>query len=427
MKLISDLHIHSKYSRSCGKELNLANLEKWAKIKGVDLLGTGDFTHPKWIEELKSGLTEDGSGVLKSKSGYPFILQTEISLMYSQGGKGRRVHNVVLAPDFDTVDQITEELLKRGRIDYDGRPIFKIPCNEFVEMLRGINNRIEVIPAHIWTPHFAMFGSKSGFNSVKECFGSQAKHINAIETGLSSDPAMNYRVSQLDDKAIVSFSDLHSYWPWRLGREATVFDIDLTYDSLINALKTREGIVETYEVDPNYGKYHFDGHRKCDVIMPPHLTKKFKGICPVCKKNMIIGVMNRIEDLADRESSFENKKPKSLKPFRYLMPLHEILSAHLKKGIATKTVWNEYNQITKPFKNEFDVLLNVKKEQLLKVTTPQIAELIMRNRAGNVYVYPGFDGNYGRPVFDEKEIEKLKEEINREEYRAKSQTGLNDF
>jgi uncharacterized protein (TIGR00375 family) len=424
MKLVSDLHIHSKYSRSCGKELDLANLEKWAKIKGVDLLGTGDFTHPKWIKELKSNLVEDDTGVLNSKTGYPFILQTEISLMYSQGGKGRRVHNVVLAPNFDAVDQITEELLKRGRIDYDGRPIFKIPCIDFVEMLKGIDKRIEVIPAHIWTPHFAMFGSKSGFSSVKECYGSQAKHINAIETGLSSDPAMNWRVKDLDDKAIVSFSDLHSYWPWRMGREATVFDIDLKYDSLINALKTKKGIVETYEVDPNYGKYHFDGHRKCDVIMPPHLTKKFKGICPVCKKNMIIGVMNRIEEMADRAEGYQSQNQQK---FRHLVPLHEILSSHLGKGVNTKTVWNEYNQIMKQFKNEFDVMLNASQNDLMKVTTPAIVDLIMKNRNGGIYVYPGFDGNYGRPVFDKKEIEKLKEEINREEYRAKNQMGLGDF
>jgi len=206
MKLIADLHIHSKYSRGCSKDLDLKNLEKYAKIKGVDLLGTGDFTHPEWIKELKSKLKDNGSGIFMTSSGFPFVLQTELSLIYSQGGRGRKVHNVVLAPDFNAVDGITKELLKRGRIDYDGRPIFKIPCPEFVSMLKSVDPRIEVIPAHIWTPHFAMFGSNSGFDTLKEAFGAQAKHIHAIETGLSSDPAMNWRLSQLDNLQIVSFS-----------------------------------------------------------------------------------------------------------------------------------------------------------------------------------------------------------------------------
>jgi len=198
MRVIADLHIHSRHSRGCSKDLNIKNLEKYARIKGVGLLGTGDFTHPEWIKELRQELTEDTTGILRTGSGFPFVLQTEISLIYTQGGRGRKVHNVVLAPDFAAVDRITQALLKRGRVDYDGRPIFKIPCPEFVRMLREIDTRIEVIPAHIWTPHFAMFGSNSGFDSLKECFGDQAEHIHAIETGLSSDPPMNWRLSGLD-------------------------------------------------------------------------------------------------------------------------------------------------------------------------------------------------------------------------------------
>ncbi len=398
MRIIADLHIHSKHSRGCSKDLDIKNLEKYAKIKGVDLLGTGDFTHPEWIRELKAELTEDGTGILRTRTGFPFILQTEISLIYTQGGRGRKVHNVVLAPDFSSVEKITAELLKKGRIDYDGRPIFKIPCPEFVKMLRAIDERIEVIPAHIWTPHFAMFGSNSGFDSLKECFGDQAEHIHAIETGLSSDPAMNWRLSQLDNVSIVSFSDLHSYWPWRIGREATVFDIDMTYDSLIGAIRTGKGIVETIEVDPNYGKYHLDGHRNCNVVMEPGESRKNNKICPVCRRPLTIGVLHRVEDLADREEGYSSR---GRVPFRYLMPLHEILSVHMGKGIATKAIWEEYYRILKSGKNEFDVLLNVPKEKLLEVTTPKISELIMRNREGKIHVKPGYDGVYGAPVFDE--------------------------
>jgi len=402
MRLIADLHIHSKHSRGCSKELDIDNLEKYAKIKGIDLLGTGDFTHPEWIKELKDKLTEDETGILRTKSGFPFVLQTELSLIYSQGGRGYKVHNVVLAPDFAAVQKITDELLKRGRIDYDGRPIFKIPCPEFVEMLKNLDSRIEVIPAHIWTPHFAMFGSNSGFNSVKECFGNQSKHIHAIETGLSSDPAMNWRLSQLDNMSIVSFSDLHSYWPWRIGREATVLDIELTYDNLLKALHTGNGIIETIEVDPNYGKYHLDGHRKCNIVMNPDESKKHKKICPVCKKPMTIGVLHRVEELADYE---EGRKPENAKPYRYIMPLHEILSTHLQKGIATNTVWKEYYNVLKAGKNEYDVLLNISREQIQLHTTPEIAELIIRNREGRITVTGGYDGVYGKPVFNEKKIE----------------------
>ena len=218
MKIIADIHIHSRFSRATSKQLNIQNLEKYAKIKGVELLGTGDFTHPEWIKELKQELKEDGSGILKTKTGFPFILQTEISLIYTQDGSGRRVHLIVLASNFEVVEKITEYLKTHGRVDYDGRPIFKIPCDEFVRELKKISEEIEVIPAHIWTPWFSLFGSKSGFDSVEECFKEQSKHIFALETGLSSDPAMNWRLSALDKYTLVSNSDLHSFWPWRIGR-----------------------------------------------------------------------------------------------------------------------------------------------------------------------------------------------------------------
>jgi len=396
MKLFADLHIHGRYSQATSKDLTLENLEKWAKIKGMNLLGTGDFTHPKWIEHLKENLTIDETNILRSKTGFPFLLQTEISLVYSQDGKGRRVHNIVLAPNFEVVEQITEYLLTKGRIDYDGRPIFKIPCPEFVESLRKISKDIEVIPAHIWTPWFSIFGSKSGFNKIEDCFKDQTKYIHALETGISSDPEMNWRISSLDKFALVSFSDLHSFWPWRLGRESTEFDIKkLSYKNILNALRTKEGLAGTIEVDPNYGKYHVDGHRKCNVRLNPKQTKKLGRICPICKKPLTIGVLYRVEELADRNSGFI---PKDAKPFKRLMPLSELISTVTHKKLETKLVWAEYNKLIESFGNEMNILLNVPNEELLKVTDKSIAELILKNRIGDLKIEPGFDGEYGLPV-----------------------------
>jgi uncharacterized protein (TIGR00375 family) len=404
MGLVADLHIHSKYSRGCSTSLDIANLEKYARVKGVDLLGTGDFTHPSWIKEIKDNLSDDGSGILRTKSGYPFVMQTEISLIYSQSGKGRRVHNVVLAPSVDVADQITDELKKRGRVDYDGRPIFKISCIEFVEMMQKISKDIEVIPAHIWTPWFSLFGSKSGFDSVQEAFGDQLKNVHAVETGLSSDPAMNWRLSQLDNMQIVSFSDLHSYWPWRIGRESTLFDFggkELSYSMLLNALRTGEGLAGTVEVDPAYGKYHEDGHRNCNVCMTPTESKKNRDICPKCGRLLTIGVHHRVEELADRPEGYERKDGKK---FYTLIPLSELLSNVFGKGIATKGIWEEYYKILK-LGSEMDVLLKKSFDELLGVTTEKMARVIIANREGKIKIRPGYDGVYGVPLFSESERE----------------------
>ena len=417
MKTIADLHVHSRFSRATSKTLDIANLEKYARIKGINLLGTGDFTHPEWIKELKQELTEDGSGILKTKTNFDFLLQTEISLIYTQDGKGRKVHNVVLAKNLDIVEQINEQLGKKGRLDYDGRPIFGISCIEFVELLKNIDKDIEIIPAHIWTPWFSLFGSNSGFDSIKECFKDQTKHIHAIETGLASDPAMNWRLSQLDDYSIVSFSDLHSYWPWRIGREATIFDCKLNYDEIISSLKNKN-IDMTLEVDPNYGKYHLDGHRACDVCLEPKESLKNKNICPKCKKPLTVGVLQRVEQLADRDEGY---KPKDAIPFKSLIPLSEILSAILGTGVATKGVWAEYHKLIKNFDNELNILLEAKKEDLAKVTDEKITEAIISNREGKVKIKPGYDGVYGQPVFDKKVEEKI---IERKEDRQK---GLNKY
>ncbi|HHI04350.1 MAG TPA: DNA helicase UvrD [Candidatus Woesearchaeota archaeon] len=423
MRIIADLHIHSKYSRATSKQLNIENLEKYAKLKGLNLLGTGDFTHPMWIKELKSELTEDGTGILKTKSGFNFILQTEISLMYTQDGKGRKIHNVILAKNFDIVEQITEQLKKFGRVDYDGRPIFGIKCPDFVEMMKEIDKDIEIIPAHVWTPWFGLFGSKSGFDSVEQCFKDQTKYIHALETGLSSDPAMNWRLSTLDKYTLVSNSDLHSFWPWRIGRECNIFDLkELTYDSLLNAIRTKLGLVETIEVDPSYGKYHFDGHRNCNVCMSPNESLKNKDICPVCGRKLTIGVLHRVEELADRPVGFV---PKNAVPFKKLIPLSEILSKLLDSGIATQKVWKSYYNLVNESRSEMDVLLNSSFDELKKVSDEKIAEAIINIRNGKIKIQPGFDGEYGYPIFSDEDV---KEDIAKLKQANKhNQKGLNEF
>ncbi len=782
MNIIADLHIHGKYSRGCSIDLNIASLEKYAKIKGLNLLGTGDFTHPKWLKEIENGLTEE-NGILTTEKGFPFLLQTEISLIYTQDNKGRRVHNIVLAPSLEVVKQINEELSKKGRLDYDGRPIFNIPCPEFVEMLRQISEDTEVIPAHCllgeeqihidysfkriedvkegelvythnnrwkkvtkkfvrsysgkiykirpwyfteglkttsehpffvtrgykcswikglcksscskiqtckdlrfedytsewipasslkpgdfiiyprfgnsdnnkkkidkysitphlcrligyylaeghlirdegvslsfgkeedtyiedvksiikeifnkhefkidrrkgndiivyskelnnffgnfynskikkahtkvlpnfmlelpldlqaevlrgwyrgdsgytvsrelmnqmkviclrlgiipsiridtvekyekrgkhfinnrkitarhdlyslarlsffedkfnllnekefkkfktkmwrkhgwidknyvyipirkieveeysgkvynleveednsytsefccvhncWTPWFSIFGSNSGFNSVEEAFQDQAKHIHALETGLSSDPLMNWRLSKLDKYNLVSFSDSHSYWPWRIGREATIFDIkELIYKNVLKAIRTGEGLTGTVDVDPNFGKYHLTGHRACGICLEPKESIKLNNICPKCKSKLTVGVLQRVEELADRPNGF---KPKNAKEFKILIPLSEVLAQVMKKGVATQAVWKEYNTLVNNFGSEFEVLLNVPTEDLKKFTNETITGAIIKNRENNIKIEPGYDGVYGKLKFNENKKIKQK-------------------
>lgn len=420
MKIISDLHIHSRFSRATSAQLNIENLEKYAKIKGLNLLGTGDFTHPEWLKELKDKLKEDETGILRTKTNFPFMLQTEISLIYTQENKGRRVHLVILARNLDIVNQVTDYLKKIGRVDYDGRPIFNKSCIEVTEALKNIDNEIEIIPAHAWTPWFSLFGSMSGFDSVEECFKDQTKHIHALETGLSSNPTMNWRLSQLDKYALVSFSDLHSFWPWRIGREATIFELkELAYKGIINALRTKEGLSGTIEVDPNYGKYHFDGHRNCKICMNPKDSIKIKNICPKCRRPLTIGVLHRVEELADREEGF---KPKGAKPFHSLIPLSEIISALAGSPLASKKTWEIYHILINKFQNEFNILLEAKQEELTKIVDERIAEAIIKNREGKMTIQPGFDGEYGKPLFSKKD----KIEVKAEKPRFQ-QKGLNDF
>ncbi len=400
---IADLQIHSKYSRATSKNMDLEEITKFAKIKGLDILGTGDFTHPIWLKELKQKLTEENTGVY-SYNVVKFILTGEISLIYMQGGKQRRVHHVILAPNFSVLDQINEWLDKKGRRDYDGRPIFGFSSVELVEAMMSISKDIEIVPAHAWTPWYGIFGSMSGFDSLEECFQDQTKYIHCIETGMSSDPALNWRISALDDITLTSNSDAHSAWPWRLGREANVFDFkEVTYENVIDAFRSRKNFAYTIEVSPNYGKYHFDGHRACNFSCGPEKTKNLNNICPKCGKKMTIGVLNRVNELADREEGFI---PKNSIPFKTVIPLSELISAIVGTDVFTKKVWEVYNRLIDRFGNEFNILLNVEKHDLVKTVDEKLADLIIKNRENKLHIEPGYDGVYGKLVI--KEVEGLR-------------------
>jgi len=404
LDIIADLHIHSRFSRATSKNLNIENLVKWARIKGLGLLGTGDISHEEWLKEIREKLKEDKEkGILwyEDASGkFPFVLSGEISLVFTLGGKGRRVHLVYLVPSLEVNSKINSYLDTKGRRDYDGRPIFSISCEEFVKRLIEIDSRIEIIPAHAWTPWFGVFGSESGFDSLKEAFGGQYENVHAIETGMSSDPEMNWKIQELEDKAIISFSDSHSFWPWRLGREATIFYLkegeSLSYDLIINQIRNKT-YKSTIETDPGYGKYHYDGHRLCNFSCSPEKTKELGGICPVCHKELIIGVENRVEKLKNNE-----KIPANAKAFFKILPLHELIAFHLKTKVESKKTWVIYNKLIEKFGNEINILLKVDRNvlfaELAKEKLEGLAELIIDNRIANLRVKPGYDGLYGELV-----------------------------
>ncbi|MFH1503561.1 MAG: endonuclease Q family protein [Candidatus Diapherotrites archaeon] len=397
--VFADLHIHSRFSRACSKDITIENLEKWARVKGIGLLGTGDFTHPLWLKEVKEKLIEK-EGILYSKSGFKFLLTGEISLMYTQG-RGRRVHLVLLVPDFKTVDKINEYFDGKGRRDYDGRPIFKISCEQFVKDMKEISEDIEIIPAHVWTPWFGIFGSMTGFDSLNEAFGEQEKNIHAIETGMSSDPEMNWHLSELNNRAIVSFSDSHSFWPWRIGREATIFEKVDNYQDIIGAIRENK-ILGTIETEPSYGKYHWDGHANCNFSSSPEESKKLSGICPVCNKPLTIGVANRVSEIEDQAI----EKNSNRKKYYVLLPLHELIAFSKASTLSSKKTWELYNKIIGRFGNEFNVLLNVSKEDLIEELKDdlKLVQLILDNREGKIKVKPGYDGKYGELVEGEKQV-----------------------
>ena len=398
--IIGDLHIHSRFSRACSTAITLDNLEKYAKIKGLNLLGTGDFTHPKWINEVKENLKEDENGILWSKNKFPFIWQTEVSLMYSWNNKGRSVHYVLLSPNKDVTNNIVDALGKRWRLDYDGRPIFGVNSIEFLELLKGIDDKIEMIPAHCMTSFFGIFGSKSGFDSLKDCFQEKVNHIHAVETGMSSNPSMLWRLKE--NVNLVSFSDAHSFHPFRIGREATIFDFkELSYDNIIKAIRTGVGLKGTIEVNPSYGKYHIDGHRNCEFSCDYKESKRLNKICPKCKNEMTIGVEYRIEELAKEKIGY---KPNNAKESYELIPLQELIGAvYGVKLLSSKKVMDIYNKLILLFNNELNILMNVNESDLLKVLDNKLVDVVMNNRIGNLKIKPGFDGVYGQIILNDNE------------------------
>lgn len=413
MSYICDLHIHSKYSRACSKELTLENIDKWAKIKGINIIGTGDFTHPAWFLEIESKLEEAAPGLYKLKgsdSGTLFMITTELSCIYKQGDKVRRLHICILAPNIDFARKLILELNNRGcNLKADGRPIIGLSAKELLKVCLEIDNNHLTIPAHAWTPWFAIFGSKSGFDSLKECYEDLSDNIYAIETGLSSDPLMNWRLSNLDNIALVSNSDAHSLE--NLGREANILDLtEVSFSSVREIIKNQDKkrFLSTIEFFPEEGMYHFDGHRECRVSFLPAETKKHQGICPKCKKPLTIGVLHRVDDLANRLDSDINKN--NFIPYKNLIPLREIIAEALGVGKQSKKVQTEYHNLVERGKNEFNVLLNLSAEELGLITTPMVAEGIIRVRQGKVKVVPGFDGQYGQvEIFTEPEREKARQ------------------
>lgn len=410
MKMIADLHIHSRFSMATSKEGTPENLDFWARKKGISLIGTGDFTHPVWREELKERFVSEGSGLYRLRDafvkeesrkfpgeGTRFVVSGEISSIYKKNGKTRKVHNVILLPSLEAADAMAQRLEKIGNIHSDGRPILGLDSHDLLEMMLDVCPEGILIPAHIWTPHFSVLGAKSGFDSVEECFEELAPYIHALETGLSSDPAMNWRISKLDRYQLVSNSDAHS--PSKLGREANLLDIDCSYEGLYRAIQTGEGLEGTVEFFPEEGKYHFDGHRKCGVSLSPVEAERLGGICPVCGKKLTMGVDHRVEQLADRAEGFVKKDGKK---YESLVPLPEVISTCMGYSAASKKVQGCFEQMIQTLGTEFDILRNVPSEDIKSCAGERIAEGIENVRTGNVKRIPGYDGEYGKiELFDE--------------------------
>ncbi|MEW6419215.1 MAG: endonuclease Q family protein [Nitrospirota bacterium] len=468
MRFIADLHIHSRYSRATSRDMSLESIWKWAQLKGITVIGTGDFTHPKWFKELKEKLEPIGNNLFKLKHIFQnnsipasckadvlFMLTTEISCIYNKNGRVRKIHNLVFVPDFSSATKITTALSKIGNLSADGRPILGLDAKELLKIILDISTEAILVPAHAWTPHFSVFGAESGFDSLEECFEELTPHIYSIETGLSSDPLMNWRLSSLDHITLISNSDAHS--PAKLGREANIFDFsdtsestnthlskwdnppnppllkggegglfikggeargiftkgrkigikrEISYESIINALKTRKGFAGTIEFFPEEGKYHYDGHRFCDVSLSPKETIKHNYLCPVCGKRVTVGVMHRVEKLADRADGF---RPEGAPLYYSIIPLCEIIAETLKVGVNSKAVEAEYFKVLKNLGNEFRILMDVSISDIESSGSPVLSEAISRMRSGNVYIEPGFDGRYGKiKIFEEMERKEIK-------------------
>lgn len=407
MEFIADFHIHSKYSRATSKDMDIAHIAEWARLKGITLMGTGDFTHHLWLEEVKNNLEDLGNGFFK----YPacrqtdkdiyFILTTEISSIYSKKGKTYRIHNIIFAPSLKTVDKINETLSRWGNLASDGRPILGLDAAELARIIFDIDENCMVVPGHIWTPWFSVFGSMSGFDRIEDCFEKQTPKIFALETGLSSNPQMNWRLSALDKFTLISNSDAHSFA--KIGREANVFDCELNYQTIREVLKTKDKkrFLYTIEFFPEEGKYHFDGHRICGIRFSPKETMLNKGKCPKCGKSVTVGVMNRVDQLADRPQGYV---PANSIPFKSLVPLEEIIAEAKAKPKGSVAVEREYHSLVTRFGSELTLLLRLSKEELLRGLPPRTVEGILRVRQGKVSIKAGFDGEYGQiSIFDKEQ------------------------
>lgn len=408
LRVIADLHLHSCYSRATSKKMHIKEIARFAKIKGLSIVGTGDFTHPKWLREIREVLVEEPDTGLYRVAKNPespvhFMVTTEVSTVFTFQREVKKVHHVILTPSIETAIQINERLAKYCDLEVDGRPTLNMNAPHLVEEVMEVSSQNMVIPAHAWTPWFSIFGAFSGFNNIEDCYQDMTKHITALETGLSSDPPMNRRLSKLDNLTLVSNSDSHSFWPWRIGREANVFELrKLSYREVVDAIrfKDRERFKFTIETNPAYGKYHWTGHRNCNVALSPQEAIKLGNICPVCRRKLTKGVEQRVEELADRPADF---KPENAIGFMRLLPLSEIIKAVL--GVSspyTREVWNIYNQLVERFGNEYTVVIDASKKALSEVVDEKIAEAIVRVREGQVKVIPGYDGVYGKLVIFEE-------------------------
>ncbi len=440
VEYVTDLHLHSKYSRAVSKDMVLPLMALWAKKKGINILSTGDWTHPLWFREIKDQLVESEQGLFKLKptinneqstisKNLQFLLSVEISSIYSQGGRGHRIHNLVFSPSFETAEKINKELVKRGcNLGSDGRPIIGLSSIQLLELIRSIDENALLIPCHAWTPWFSLYGSSSGFDSIEEAFGNYAKYIYGVETGLSSDPFMNWQIPELKNRSILSFSDAHSLM--KMGREATVFvskyqgkSQKITYEDIVSAIKKEESarfkIGYTIEFYPEEGKYHYNGHRNCQVVQTPQETKEKGAICPVCHRPLTVGVMHRVEELAKGNDWFGQEtvklNPNGVKwildktgnhpPFVKLVQLVQIIAESFSSTVSSLKVINAYNELCSKFGSELEVLLKTPVDEIKKEAGEKIAEGIEKVRKGDIVILPGFDGQYGIvKIWDDKKV-----------------------
>jgi uncharacterized protein (TIGR00375 family) len=430
MRVIADLHMHSRFSRATSTKMNVKEISRFARIKGLSVVGTGDFSHPRWLKELTQDLTEaEGTGLYmplnEPESPVHFMVTNEVCTIFTFEGKAKKVHHVILTPSLETAAQINDRLARYGDLAIDGRPMLNMTAPQLVEEVMQISSDNMIFPAHAWTPWFSVFGAFSGFDRMEDCYQDMTRHIHALETGLSSDPPMNWRLSALDRFTLVSNSDSHSHWPWRMGREANAFELEkVTYEEITDTIRKKDPkrFKFTIETDPAYGKYHWTGHRNCNVSMSPQEAIKHGNICPVCGRRLTKGVEQRVEELADRSVEY---KPEDAIGFMRLLPLSEIIAAVT--GVSNPSVqgvWEVYNKLIENFRDEYTVLIDAKREDMARIIEPRIADAIVNVREGKIHVTPGYDGVYGQLVFSENE----KSLIKREETKAiKKQTSLFEF